>query len=87
MAQESSEAFAKYWQEKGFPFLGLPDDRKRVAKLYNQKVLITKLGRMPALFVVDQKGIVRFAHYGSSMSDIPKNEDVLRLLENLKAGE
>lgn len=80
MAQESSEAFAKSWQEKGFPFLGLPDDRKRVAKLYNQKVLITKLGRMPALFVVDQKGIVRFAHYGSSMSDIPQNEEIFKLL-------
>ena len=80
VAQESPDAFAKYWQEKGFPFIGLPDDRKRVAKLYNQKVIITKLGRMPALFVVDLKGIIRFAQYGSSMSDIPQNEEIFKLL-------
>ena len=80
VAQESPDAFAKYWQGKGFPFPGLPDDRKRVAKLYNQKVLITRLGRMPALFVADKKGIIRFAQYGSSMSDIPQNEEILKLL-------
>jgi len=84
VAQESAESFAKSWQEKGFSFIGLPDDRKRVAKLYNQKVLITKLGRMPAMFVIDKKGFVRFAHYGSGMSDIPWNEDILNLLEKLR---
>jgi peroxiredoxin len=86
VAQETPDAFAKYWQEKGFPFVGLPDDHERAAKLYNQKVIMTKLGRMPAMFVIDKKGIVRFAQYGSGMSDIPLNQDILRLLEKLKAG-
>ena len=42
-----------------------------------------KLGRMPALLVVDRKGIIRFAHYGHSMSDISQNQEILDLLDTL----
>jgi len=41
---------------------------------------------MPALFVIDKKGSVRFAQYGAGMSDIPLNQDILRLPEKLKPG-
>ena len=42
-----------------------------------------KLGRMPALFVIDRNGAVAFAQYGKSMSDIPKNSEILKLLDGL----
>ena len=38
---------------------------------------------MPAMVIVDMQGIVRFVHYGHSMSDIPENKDVLETLQAL----
>jgi len=35
--------------------------------------------------VIDAKGYVRFAHYGSSMSDIPSNEELLQVIDELNA--
>lgn len=63
------------------PFIGLADLRSRVAAQYEQEVNLFKLGRMPALFVLDRQGIIRFAHYGDSMEDIPENEPVLQVLD------
>ena len=80
---ENAAAFARYWQENGLPFLGLPDSTHSVLKLYGQEINLFKLGRMPAQVVVDKKGITRFVHYGDSMSDIPENWEVLALLDML----
>ena len=80
---ENAAAFARYWQENGLPFVGLPDPEHSVRKLYGQEVNLFKLGRMPAQVVVDKKGTARFVHYGDSMSDIPENEKVLALLDAL----
>jgi peroxiredoxin Q/BCP len=33
--------------------------------------------------VVDKAGVARFAHYGHSMSDIPANADLLKLLDEI----
>ena len=49
---EKPEAFRKYWEQEGLPFVGLPDPDHRVAKLYGQQVRLLKLGRMPAMVVV-----------------------------------
>ncbi len=38
---------------------------------------------MPALFVIDKTGQVRYQHYGNSMSDIPENKSILNLLDAL----
>jgi peroxiredoxin Q/BCP len=38
---------------------------------------------MPAQVIVDKAGIARFVHYGHSMSDIPKNSELLELLDQL----
>jgi peroxiredoxin Q/BCP len=80
---EGSKAFEKYFIEHNLPFIGLPDPKSSVLKLYGQEVNIFKLGRMPAMVVIDKQGIVRFVHYGHSMSDIPENEDMLATLEEL----
>ncbi len=78
-------AFAKRWQDEKFPFVGLPDPEIRVLDLYGQDVKFLKLGRMPAQVVVDKEGLVRYAHYGSSMSDIPETKELLALLDSLEA--
>ncbi len=80
---EGPKAFNAYWHSQKMPFIGIPDPKHRVAELYSQQVKILKLGRMPALIVIDKKGNIRYRHYGNSISDIPKNEDVLSLLDEL----
>ena len=73
---EKADAFAKYWEKESLPFIGLPDPKHSVLDLYGQEVKILKLGRMPAQILVDTSGSIRFVHYGSSMSDIPKLDEI-----------
>lgn len=54
-----------------------------MANQYKQEVNLLKLGRMPALLVVDKQGHIRYAHYGHSMSDIPDNREILDLLDKI----
>ncbi len=83
LGPDSSEAFKNYWQENDLPFVGLPDPKASVLKLYGQEVNLFKLGRMPAQLIVDKQGNVRFVHYGHSMSDIPENEELFSLLDEI----
>jgi peroxiredoxin len=59
------------------------DESKKVSKMLNQQVKITKLGRMPGLLIVDKQGIVQYAYYGDSMKDIPENDVVFKELEKI----
>jgi peroxiredoxin len=76
---EDATAFAAYWLKESLPFVGLPDPKASVLKLYGQEVNLFKLGRMPAQGMIDRAGIARFVHYGHSMSDIPGNAEILEL--------
>jgi peroxiredoxin Q/BCP len=77
--------FQQYWMNERIPFIGLPDPDHSVARTYRQEVNLFKLGRMPLNCVIDAKGYVRFAHYGKSMSDIPSNEELLHVIDELNA--
>ncbi len=63
--------------------IGVPDADGKLANLYGQEWKIVKLGRMPALFVIDRQGALAFAQYGKSMSDIPENNEMLKVLDAL----
>lgn len=80
---EEARAFADYWQKHALPFIGLPDPTASVLELYEQEVNVFRLGRMPAQVIVDRQGIVRFAHYGHAMNDIPANSELLTLLDEI----
>jgi peroxiredoxin len=80
---EDAQAFSDFWQSHQMPFPGIPDPKHAIAKLYGQKVNPLKLGRMPALIVIDKAGRIRYGHYGDSMSDIPTDKDILSLLDDL----
>lgn len=75
--------FQQYWQKERIPFIGLPDPEHRVALLYRQEVNLFKLGRMPLNCIVDAKGYIRYAHYGASMSDIPTNQELFQVIDEL----
>jgi peroxiredoxin len=77
--------FRQYWANERIPFIGLPDPDHSVARMYRQEVNLFKLGRMPLSCVVDAKGYVRYAHYGQSMSDIPSEEELLHVIDELNA--
>jgi peroxiredoxin len=83
VAPDSAEALKDFWQKEHIPFIGLPDPGHKVGDLYHQEVNALKLGRMPALFVIDKTGVIRFKHYGSSMSDIVPNKKLLSLLNKI----
>ena len=80
---EDDKAFETFWREHDLPFIGLPDPQASVLKLYGQEVNMFRLGRMPAQVLVDRAGMVRFVHYGHAMSDIPKNDEILALVDQL----
>ena len=82
---ENARAFEKYFTANDLPFTGLPDPRHEVLKKFGQEVKIFKLGRMPAQVLVDRQGIARFVHYGHSMADIPPNEEILALIDEINA--
>jgi peroxiredoxin Q/BCP len=83
---DNAAAFSKYWQENKLPFIGLPDPSHTVLKVYGQQINLFKFGRMPAQVLVDMNGIARFVHYGHDMTDIPKNAEMLALIDSLKSG-
>ncbi len=80
---EKATAFASYWAENELPFVGLPNPDHSVLKLFGQQIKIFKFGRMPAQTMIDKNGIVRYIHYGNSMSDIPANQEMLALLDEM----
>ena len=84
---EGPAAFEAYWEKHRLPFVGLPDPEHRVLKLYGQKVNLFKLGRLPAQVVVDVNGSARYVHYGHSMSDIPSNQEIVALIDQLNQKE
>jgi peroxiredoxin Q/BCP len=58
-------------------------DKKISKRVLQQQWRFFRLGRMPALLVIDKQQKIRYAHYGDSMSDIPRNESILAVLEEL----
>jgi len=61
------------------------DETKEVVDLLKQEVIVTKLGRMPAILIVDKKGIIQYAYYSDGMQDIPENEKVLEVLRKINS--
>jgi len=80
---ENALAFRVYFKENKLPFIGLPDPTHSVLKLYGQQINLFKWGRMPAQALLDKNGIIRFIHYGHDMTDIPKNSEMLGLIDSL----
>jgi peroxiredoxin Q/BCP len=81
---ENAESFQKHWDKYQLSFVGLPDEKHMVLKLYGQQVKLFKLGRMPGQMIVDKKGVLRYVHYGHSMEDIPENKEIMELLDALQ---
>jgi peroxiredoxin len=80
---DGPRAYRRYWEDNKIPYVGLPDPKHKVADLYGQEWNIFKLGRVPALLLVDKNGRIRYQHYSSSMKDIPENGLILTMLDEI----
>lgn len=80
-------AFKLFWQQNNIPFIGLSDRDHKVAKLYDQEVNLLKAGRVPAQVIIDKRGIVRYVHYSNSMADIPADEEIYKILDEINKSE
>lgn len=80
-------AFRNWWEELQLPFVGLADPQHIVANAYGQEVSLLRLGRLPALVVIDKAGQIRFEHKGEYMSDLPAHSEILDLLDALNREE
>ena len=76
-----------FWISEALPFPALLDADHEVASRYRQEFNLLKLGRMPAMLIVDREGCIAYQHFGASMSDIPANAQILALLDRLNRGE
>jgi len=76
-----AEKTKSYWEKESLPYIGIPDSDGTLGKLYGQEWNLVKLGRMPALFIIDQKGTIAFAQYANNMADITDNKKLLQILE------
>jgi peroxiredoxin Q/BCP len=82
---DSPEELREYWARERIPFVGLADPRHEVADRYGQEVNLLRLGRMPALLVVDAAGQIRYARYSTWMTDYPPTAELLVVLDRLLA--
>jgi peroxiredoxin Q/BCP len=83
LGPDGPRAFKQFWQVQEIPFVGLSDVGNKTAALYYQEFNVLKLGWVPAMFIVDLEGVVRYSHYGANMADIPTDEEVLKVLDTL----
>lgn len=62
------------------------DTKKRELKDMPALVLRKKVGTyaMPAVFIIDAEGIIRYSYIGKSLTDRPSNEDLLHKLQELQ---
>ena len=80
---DSKQAFRDFWKKPQIPFIGLADPNHDAARQYEQEVNLLKFGRVPAQIIIDKQGIVRYAHYASSMADIPENDEIFKKLDHV----
>ena len=74
VAKDDVKSVQEHWAKEKIPYVGVPDPEGKIGNLYHQR---SKLGLMPAVFVIDRQGTLTMAHYGSGMKAIPTVEDIL----------
>ncbi len=80
---EDAKTFAAWWHDHQMPVIGIADPKHEIAKLYNQQFKLLRGGRLPGMAVMDTSGKVRLMHYADLPSDIPSDEQVLSLIDDL----
>ncbi len=74
----------KYLKSKGpVPFALVTDPKHKVFDDYDVAKKLMSLGQRPALFVLDEHGVVRYNQVGTQQTDIPPIDETLAELDRL----
>ncbi len=58
------------------------DRKHEVVRSLKQEVKIFKLGRLPAVLIVEIDGTIKWAYYGSDFRDIPTNKEIFEAIDS-----
>jgi peroxiredoxin Q/BCP len=83
VVKDKAHKMRRYWSKQLLPFAGIPDPEGVLGQLYGQQWRLTRLGRLPAIFVVDRQRRLAHVHYSRSMSDIPEIRTLLQVVQSL----
>lgn len=87
---QDAEKVREYLADKSFPFPFLVDEERTVVKDYGVHVNVNfesyNIAR-PSNFILDGDGIIRYIYIASHQMDFPKDEELLKVLDEIgKAG-
>jgi peroxiredoxin len=83
IAPDTAEGVARFTLDNDYPFPLLADPEHTVFDAYDVINKLASLGQRPAVFVIDQTGVVRFDSIGTQQWQIPSNDNVLKILSSL----
>ena len=83
IAPDTAEGVVRFTRDNDYPFSLLADPEHAVFDAYDVITTLASLGQRPALFVVDQTGVVRFDSIGKQQWQIPSNDNVLTVVSSL----
>jgi peroxiredoxin len=81
LAPGSAEETGAFVAAQGLPFPCLADPQLEVYRAYEVESHLLSLGQRPALFAVDQEGIVRYAFLGTQQWQVGDADEALAALE------
>ena len=79
--KENAEKMEQKYARNTYPIYY--DKKEKVSKMLNQEKKLLKLGRMPGLLILDKDNVIKYAYYSDSMKDIPENDELFEIIENL----
>ena len=83
VAPDTPEGVARFVRDDDPPFPILADVEHTVFDAYDVINKFSSLGQRPAVFVIDQGGVVRFDSIGTQQWQIPSNDNVLAVVSAL----
>lgn len=73
-----------YFSKNHLPFPGLVDTDHKIYDQYDVASKTLALGQRPGLFIVDKESIVQYAYVGYQQWEIPPNQQVLKILQEIQ---
>jgi len=83
IAPDDAQGVARFTRDNDYPFPLLADGNHAVFDAFDVINRLSSLGQRPAVFVIDQFGVVRFDSIGTQQWQIPTNDNVLAIVSSL----
>ena len=84
VVRDTPEKARAYFTDNAIPFPCLVDADNAVYEQYEVKSKLLSLGQRPAIFVIDRAGAVQFANLGWQQWEIPGNQQVLGVCQDIQ---